>query len=41
MQEESTFSHFMILVIVNLTAGFICLVDWIDKRFMKEEKMNP
>lgn len=36
--EESTFSHFMILVIVILTAGFIRLMDWIDKRFMKDEK---
>ncbi|ACH42261.1 hypothetical protein vBBceSLY4_000048 [Bacillus phage vB_BceS_LY4] len=38
MMEESTFSHFMILVIVILTAGFIRLMDWIDKRFMKDEK---
>ncbi len=38
MMEGSTFSHFMILVIVILTAGFIRLMDWIDKRFMKDEK---
>ncbi|SMD65426.1 hypothetical protein BACERE00191_00380 [Bacillus pacificus] len=36
--EESTFSHFMILVIVILTAGFIQLMDWIDRRYMKEEQ---
>ncbi len=38
MMEESTFSHLMILVIVILVAGFIHLMDWIDKRFMKDEK---
>ncbi len=38
MMEESTFSHLMILVIVIFTAGFIHLMDWIDKRFMKDEK---
>ncbi|EEM56396.1 hypothetical protein bthur0007_57740 [Bacillus thuringiensis serovar monterrey BGSC 4AJ1] len=38
MMEESTFSHLMVLVIVILTAGFIRLMDWIDKRFMKDEK---
>ncbi len=38
MMEESTFSHFMILVIVILTAGFIHLMDWIDRRYMKEEQ---
>ncbi|SCM00646.1 Uncharacterized protein BCB44BAC_03350 [Bacillus cytotoxicus] len=38
MMEESTFSHVMILVIVILTAGFIHLMDWIDKRLMKDEK---
>lgn len=35
--EESTFSHLMILVIVILTAGFIRLMDWIDRKYMKEE----
>ncbi len=37
MMEESTFSHLMILVAVILMAGFIHLMDWIDKRFMEEE----
>lgn len=37
MMEESTLSHLMILVIVILTAGFIRLMDWIDKRYMKDE----
>jgi len=36
--EESTFSHFMILVAVIGLAGFIYLMDRIDKRFMKDEK---
>ena len=38
MMEESTFSHFMILLIVILSAGFIRLIYWIYKRFMKDEK---
>lgn len=38
MMEESTFSHFMILVLVIGAAGFIYLMDWIDKRFMKDEQ---
>ncbi len=38
MMEESTFSHLMILVIVILTAGFIRLMDWIDKKYIKEEQ---
>lgn len=37
MMEESTFSHLMILVIVILTAGFIRLMDWIDKRYIRNE----
>ncbi|EJR42202.1 hypothetical protein IIK_05705 [Bacillus cereus VD102] len=36
--EESTLSHLMILVIVILTAGFIHLMDWIDRKYMKEEE---
>jgi len=35
--EESTFSHLMILVAVIGLAGFIYLMDWIDKRIMKGE----
>ena len=38
MLEESTFSHFMILVVVIGLAGFIYLMDRIDKRLMKDEK---
>ncbi|BCD15163.1 hypothetical protein BC30077_p259 (plasmid) [Bacillus cereus] len=38
MMEESTLSHLMILVIVILTAGFIHLMDWIDRKYMKEEE---
>ncbi|AIY72797.1 putative membrane protein (plasmid) [Bacillus cereus] len=38
MMEESTFSHLMILVIVILTAGFIHLMDWIDRKYIKEEQ---
>ncbi|EEK53318.1 hypothetical protein bcere0004_53770 [Bacillus cereus BGSC 6E1] len=36
--EESTFSHFMVLVVVIGIAGFIYLMDRIDKRFMKDGK---
>jgi len=36
--EESIFSHFMILVGVILLAGFIYLMNRIDKRLMKDEK---
>jgi len=36
--EESIFSHFMILVAVIGLAGFIYLMDRIDKRLMKDEK---
>lgn len=36
--EESTFSHLMILVSVIGFAGFIYLMDRIDKRIMKDEK---
>ncbi|WP_341723625.1 hypothetical protein [Bacillus mycoides] len=36
--EESTLSHLMVLVTVILLAGFIYLMDWIDKRFMEEEQ---
>lgn len=38
MMEESTLSHLMILVIVILTSGFIHLMDWIDRKYMKEEE---
>ncbi|AFQ20047.1 hypothetical protein BTG_33588 (plasmid) [Bacillus thuringiensis HD-771] len=38
MLEESTFSHLMILVLFILLAGFIRLMDWIDRRYMKDEK---
>lgn len=38
MMEESTFSHLMILVIVILVAGFIHLMNWIDRKYMKEEE---
>lgn len=38
MMEESTFSHLMILVIFIGVAGFIHLMDWIDRRYMKDEK---
>lgn len=37
MMEESTLSHLMILVIFIMLAGFIRLMDWIDRRFMKDE----
>lgn len=36
--EESTFSHFMILVAVIGITGFIYLMERIDKRIMKEEQ---
>ncbi len=36
--EESTFSHLMILVAVIGLAGFIYLMERIDKRIMKDEK---
>jgi hypothetical protein len=35
--EESTFSHFMILVIFIGIAGFIRLMDWIDRRYIRDE----
>ncbi|ETT85541.1 hypothetical protein C174_01624 [Bacillus mycoides FSL H7-687] len=35
--EESTFSLLMVLVVVIGIAGFIYLMDWIDRRFVKEE----
>jgi preprotein translocase subunit SecE len=35
--EESIFSHLMILVAVIVVSGFIHLMDWIDRRFVKEE----
>lgn len=38
MMEESTFSHLMILVIFILLAGFIHIMDWVDRRYMKEEQ---
>jgi preprotein translocase subunit SecE len=36
--EESIFSHLMILVVVIGIAGFIYLMERIDKRLMKDEK---
>lgn len=36
--EESTFSHFMVLVVVIGLAGFIYLMERIEKRIMKDEK---
>lgn len=38
MMEESTLSHLMILVIFIMLAGFIRLMDWIDRRYIKEEQ---
>lgn len=38
MMEESTFSHLMILVLVIGLAGFIKLMEFINKRLMKDEK---
>ncbi len=38
MLEESTFSHFMVLVVVIGLAGFIYLMERIEKRIMKDEK---
>lgn len=38
MMEESTFSHLMILVAVIGLAGFIQLMEFINKRIMKDEK---
>lgn len=38
MTEESTFSHLMILVLFIGVAGFIRLMDWVDKRFIREEQ---
>lgn len=38
MMEESTFSHLMILVLVIGLAGFIQLMEFINKRLMKDEK---
>lgn len=37
MMEESTFSHFMVLAVVIVIAGFMYLMDRIDKRFVKDE----
>jgi len=37
MMEESTLSHLMILVIFIGIAGFIRLMDWIDKRYIRNE----
>lgn len=37
MMQESTFSHLMILVIFIGIAGFILLMDWIDKRYIRNE----
>jgi hypothetical protein len=38
MLEESIFSHLMILVGVILLAGFIQLMEFINKRLIKDEK---
>lgn len=38
MMEESIFSHFMILVVVIGLAGFIQLMEFINKRLIKDEK---
>ncbi|OFC75905.1 hypothetical protein BTGOE1_36200 [Bacillus thuringiensis] len=38
MMEESTFSHLMILVAVIGLAGFIQIMEFINKRIMKDEK---
>lgn len=38
MMEESTFSHLMVLVAVIGVAGFIQLMEFINKRIMKEEQ---
>ncbi|EJR51781.1 hypothetical protein IIO_06191 [Bacillus cereus VD115] len=38
MMEESIFSHFMILVVVIGLAGFIQLMDFINKHLIKDEK---
>lgn len=37
MMEESTLSHLMILVIFISVAGFIRLMDWIDRRYIRDE----
>jgi hypothetical protein len=37
MMEESTLSHLMILVIFIGVAGFIRLMDWIDRRYIRDE----
>lgn len=37
MMEESTLSHLMILVIFIGIAGFIRLMDWIDRRYIRDE----
>ncbi len=36
MMEESTLSHLMILVIFIGVAGFIRLMDWIDRRYIRD-----
>jgi hypothetical protein len=36
--EESTFSHFMVLVVVIGLAGFIQLMEFINKRLIKDEQ---
>ncbi len=38
MMEESTLSHLIILVLFIGLAGFIRLMDWIDRRYIKEEQ---
>ncbi|EJQ01523.1 hypothetical protein IE1_05628 [Bacillus cereus BAG3O-2] len=38
MLEESIFSHLMILVGVTLLAGFIQLMEFINKRLIEDEK---
>lgn len=37
MTEESTLSHLMILILFILLAGFIRLMDWIDRRYIRDE----
>lgn len=37
MTEESTLSHLMILILFILLAGFIRLMDWMDRRYIRDE----
>ncbi|EOQ04919.1 hypothetical protein [Bacillus cereus] len=38
MPEESTFSLCMVALFVIGTCGFACLMEWIDKRWMKSDE---